>query len=223
MILSRFASGCDLYSSDTSHCQSRALGVLPSSEREVCSSIFGFTEKLTLCSYVPKKGRAVILLSSMHHDARISDGEQRKPTLILDYNANKGAVDTIDMTTNTYSCNRQTHKYPTKLFTNMLNVACWNSFVIWMINNPEWNRGNLAKRRLFLKELAETLMKPFIRRRSLQPRLPASVRAAMELCGVKSLQGDMYPQAISGNQADRFVYNEHSAKGSLCLSHDISD
>ena len=79
-----------------------------SSEHKVHSSIFGFTEKLTLCSYIPKKGRAVILLFSMHHDASISDGEQRKLTLILDYNSNKGAVDTIDMTTNTYSCNCQT-------------------------------------------------------------------------------------------------------------------
>ena len=215
-----------------------------SSECKVHSSIFGFTKKLTLCSYIPEKGRAVILLSSMHHDARISDGEQRKPTLILDYNSNKGAVDTIDMTTNTYSCNRQTRKYPTKLFTNMLNVACWNSFVIWMMNNPEWNRRNLAKRRLFLKELAETLMKPYICRQSLQPRLQASVRAAMELCGVKPPQGDIHLHAISVNRTDRgrchmcekrhqvrgicvlyhrFVCNDHSTKGSLCLSHEISD
>ena len=86
----------------------------------------------------------------------ISDVEEKKSNLILDYNSMKDAVDTIEMTTNTYSCHRQTRKYPTKLFTNILNVACWNIFVIWMMNNPEWNRGNLAKRRLFLKDFAET-------------------------------------------------------------------
>lgn len=215
-----------------------------SSQREVYSSIFAFTEKLTMCSYVPKKRKSVILLSSLHHDASISDGEERKPILILDYNAKKGAVDTIDMTTSTYSCNRQTRKYPTKLFTNMLNVACWNSFVIWIMNNQEWNRGNLAKRRLFLKDLAENLMMPHIRRRSLQPRLLASVRTAMDLCGVKTHQAvDQLPTA-PGNPTDRgrchmcvkrhqvrgicvlcrkFVCNDHSIKGSLCLTHDLSE
>ena len=115
----------------------------------------------------------------------------------------KDAVDTIEMTTNTYSCHRQTRKYPTKLFTNILNVACWNIFVIWMMNNPEWNRGNLAKRRLFLKGFAETLMKPHIRRRSLQPRLQASVRTAMDLCGVNPPQEDGQFPATRGNRADR--------------------
>ena len=213
-------------------------------QREVHSSTFGFTEKLTLCSYVPKKRKAVILLSSLHHDAIISDGEERKPKLILDYNSKKGAVDTIDMTTNTYSCNRQTRKYPTKLFTNMLNVACWNSFVVWMTNNPDWNRRNLAKRRLFLKDLAEALMKPHIWRRSVEVKLHSSVRIAMDLCGVKSPQANDEVPAARGDRPERgrchmcekrnqvrgfcvmchkFVCNDHSNKGSICVSHDLPE
>ena len=66
-----------------------------SSQREVHSSMFGFTEKLTLCSYVPKKGKAVILFLSLHHDASISDGQEKKSNLVLDYNSIKGAVDII--------------------------------------------------------------------------------------------------------------------------------
>jgi hypothetical protein len=34
--------------------------------REVYSTVFGFSEKGTLCYYVPKKNKAVILLSTMH-------------------------------------------------------------------------------------------------------------------------------------------------------------
>ncbi|GAV09981.1 hypothetical protein RvY_19465 [Ramazzottius varieornatus] len=42
---------------------------LPSKYREVHSSLFGHTSDFTLVSYVPKKGKAVTLLSSMHLDA----------------------------------------------------------------------------------------------------------------------------------------------------------
>ena len=41
--------------------------------REVYSSLFGHREQLTLVSYVPKKGKAVILLSSNHCDAELSN------------------------------------------------------------------------------------------------------------------------------------------------------
>ena len=63
--------------------------------------MFGFIEKLMLCSYVPKKGKAFPL--GLLHDTSISEGEERKPSLFLDYNSMKGAVDTIDITTNTYA------------------------------------------------------------------------------------------------------------------------
>ncbi|GAV10041.1 hypothetical protein RvY_19539 [Ramazzottius varieornatus] len=42
---------------------------LPSKYSEVHSSLFGHTSDFTLVSYVPKKGKAVTLLSSMHLDA----------------------------------------------------------------------------------------------------------------------------------------------------------
>ena len=121
----------------------------------------------------------------------------------------------------------------------MLNVACWNSFVVWMMNNPQWNGGNLAKRRLFLKELAERLIKPYIRRQSLQTRLQVSVQAAMELYCMKPPQDDIHSHATSMNRSDRgrchmcekrhqvrgvcilchrVVCNDHSTKGSICLS-----
>lgn len=42
-----------------------------SSERAVESSLFGFSEDLTLVSYVPKKSKAVNMLSTMHHDRSV--------------------------------------------------------------------------------------------------------------------------------------------------------
>ena len=55
----------------------------PSNSREVHSSEFGFNNNLTLVSYCPKKVKAVILLSSMHSDKSVDDGEKKKPQIIF--------------------------------------------------------------------------------------------------------------------------------------------
>ena len=52
----------------------------PSKQREEHSSIFGFSGPLTLVSFV-KKGKAVVLLSSMHHDTEVVV-EDSKPDII---------------------------------------------------------------------------------------------------------------------------------------------
>lgn len=64
--------------------------------REALSSKFGFTDTHTLASYIPKKNRNVILMSTLHKDAAVTTREDRKPQIILDYNSNKGGVDCLD-------------------------------------------------------------------------------------------------------------------------------
>ena len=56
--------------------------------------MFGFQEDITCVSYVPKKGKTVVLMSSMHHDDKIdeSTGELMKPDIISFYNSTKGGV-----------------------------------------------------------------------------------------------------------------------------------
>ncbi|CAF1503089.1 unnamed protein product [Rotaria sordida] len=63
--------------------------------REIGSSLFGFQDDLTLVSFVPKQNKAVLVLSSKHHDNQV-DIKTGKPIIILDYNKTKGAVDTVD-------------------------------------------------------------------------------------------------------------------------------
>ncbi|KAJ4434657.1 hypothetical protein ANN_23222 [Periplaneta americana] len=65
--------------------------------REVLSSEFAFKDYTTLVSYVPKKNKAVVLLSAMHHDKSIdSQSPKKKPEIILQYNKTKGGVDLMD-------------------------------------------------------------------------------------------------------------------------------
>ena len=68
----------------------------PSKRREVLSTVFGFHDKVTICSYVPKRSKAVVLLSSMHLDTEVSNNAQKKPEIIQYYNKKKTGVDTMD-------------------------------------------------------------------------------------------------------------------------------
>ena len=99
--------------------------------RGAFSSKFAFTPTITLVSYLPKRNKNVVLLSTLHKTAEISDCENRKPAFILDYNHNKGGVDNLDTVIGTYSCNRMTARWPLVIFHKIIDVSSYNAFVIW--------------------------------------------------------------------------------------------
>ncbi|XP_071390069.1 piggyBac transposable element-derived protein 4-like [Centroberyx affinis] len=148
--------------------------LLTTKNRRVKSSKFVYTADTSLVSYVPKKGKNVVLMSTLHRDGRICGQEHQKPEIIMDYNATKGGVDNMDKLVTAYSCKRRTLRWPLVIFFDILDISAYNAFVIWMALNPEWNRGKLQRRRLFLEELGKALMRPQIQRRQHVPRTPAS-------------------------------------------------
>ena len=119
----------------------------PAKSRELNSSAFGFTNNLTMVSYCPKKSKAVILLSSMHNDKSVDDGEKKKPQIILYYKT-KGGVDTVNQMVRNYSCKRITWRWPTVLWHNMLDIASLNAFTIFKVllqkDNLEVANSSLA-------------------------------------------------------------------------------
>ena len=59
-------------------------------QRDVHFYIFGFTNDLTLVSYVLARNKTVILLSSQHHeDTCMGEEKDHKPEIIMHYNATK--------------------------------------------------------------------------------------------------------------------------------------
>lgn len=142
--------------------------------RPVKSSKFVYTADTSLVSYVPKKGKNVVLMSTLHRDGRVCDQEHQKPEIIMDYNATKGGVDSMDKLVTAYSCKRRTLRWPLVIFFDMLDISAYNAFVIWMAVNKDWNRGKLQRRRLFLEELGKALVRPKTLRRQCVPRTPAS-------------------------------------------------
>lgn len=122
----------------------------PSRDRAVESSIFGYTDKLTMVSYVPQKNKAVVLLSSQIRKDTIVPEEKNKPKIILFYNKTKGAVDTGDKMTREYSCARPTRRWPFRVFMEIIDMAALNAYVIFKMRHPEWNANNTGKRKFFI-------------------------------------------------------------------------
>lgn len=92
---------------------------LPYRSTEVNSSLYGFTKELTLLSYVPKKSKAVLTLSSTHISA--NDDQNGKPSMISDYNIFKGGVDSLDLKCANSSPSKGTTRWPIAFFA-MVNV-----------------------------------------------------------------------------------------------------
>lgn len=101
--------------------------------RNVKSNMFGLGDNMVLVSDVPKVGKNVLLISTMHN-ANV-DPETKKPDIILSYNDTKGGVDVIDRLCANYNCARVTKRWPMAVFYAMLNVSTINRDVRLMENN----------------------------------------------------------------------------------------
>ena len=78
----------------------------PNNAKPERSSVFGFSGNLTIVSYAPSRGKAVVLLSTMHHTAT-TEGEEDKTEIVLHYNKTKNSVDNMDHLTMIFSCRRK--------------------------------------------------------------------------------------------------------------------
>ncbi|XP_049316958.1 piggyBac transposable element-derived protein 4-like [Bactrocera dorsalis] len=150
-------------------------------KKPVFSSTFAFNSKMVLVSYIPKKNKNVILLSTNHNKIEIHDSEQKKPKTIMDYNATKGAVDFLDKMVSAYSCKRMTRRWPVAIFHNMIDISCFNAYVLYCDTNPDWKQKSKIQRRLFLEKLGMELVNDHIDRRKTFPRTNASLELVQRM------------------------------------------
>ena len=125
------------------------------------------------------------MLSLMLYTCLVGDQtEKRKPYAILDYNANKCGVITMDQMLGTYSCKRATQRWPLAMFYNMLDVAALAAFTIYNEIKPikRSDRG-----RSFLLLLTKQLATPNIEERALNNHITSypGIRNAMEAFDVR--------------------------------------
>ena len=147
-----------------------------STGRELYSSLFGFQKHMTLVSYIPKKNKCVLLLSTMHNDDSIdtTSAESKKPEIITFYNLTKGAIDVVDEMSAAYSTARISNRWPMVVFFSMLNTASINARVLLLSTDKPDEK--YRKRRLFLKDLALNLLKEHIEERRMQPNISRNLR-----------------------------------------------
>nr|CAH7754571.1 unnamed protein product [Callosobruchus chinensis] len=115
--------------------------------REELSSTLGFQENIMITSYVPRKNKVVLLMSTFHLtpdiDPRTED--KKKPEVITFYNCTKAGVDVVDELSASYDVSRNSRRWPLTIFFAMLNCAGINALVIHSANT-----GITMKRRNFL-------------------------------------------------------------------------
>lgn len=139
--------------------------------REPGSYIFGFQKDATLVSYVPKRNRAVILLSTMHSDSAV-DPETKKPDILTQYDCYKGGVDSVDKLCSTYTVSRRTRRWSLAIFFQLLNIAGVNSQILYNQIHDERHKY----RRIFLKNLSLSLMKQHLEERAMLKNLPVDIK-----------------------------------------------
>ncbi|XP_046726710.1 piggyBac transposable element-derived protein 4-like [Silurus meridionalis] len=145
------------------------------------SSVFAFTNNTTAVNYIQKRGRNVILLSTRHREAVVTEGPKCKPEIVNYYNRCKGGVDNLDKVVGTYSCRRKTNRWPQTFFFNMVDLSAYNAYVIFTAIDPSWNCQKLYRRRLFLEELGHSMVSAAIVKRKHLPRTPIAAAMVREL------------------------------------------
>uniref|UniRef100_A0A1B6M803 PiggyBac transposable element-derived protein domain-containing protein n=1 Tax=Graphocephala atropunctata TaxID=36148 RepID=A0A1B6M803_9HEMI len=148
--------------------------------RPVKSSFFVFGKppnKCLLTSYVPKRGKNVLLLSTMHKDDRIDEdsGDLLKPEVITFYNLTKEGVDVVDRLKSEYDVSRISNRWPLRLFFTMLNVGAINSQIVFRANTQQ-----TISRRSYLMQLAKTLTQPHLEIRAAIPHLHVELKQKIQ-------------------------------------------
>jgi len=166
--------------------------------RQELSSLFGFHDQLTLVSFVPKPGKAVLAISTLHHDATTDAQMSNKPEIILHYNGTKSGVDNMDHLATMHTTRRKINRWPMVLFFNILDIAGIASYILWVGNNPDWQTLNATRRRrLFLTDLGYAMVTPHMKQRAMTPTIQAPIRAAMKNCGVEAQPRQPHSASIS--------------------------
>lgn len=149
---------------------------LSNKNRKEGSALYGFTNNMTLLSYVPKKNKLVLLVSSMHHSKGINDEETNKPEMVAFYNHTKGGVDSMDQKCATYSANRRSRRWPLSIFYMMVNISTANTHILNLCFKDVPN----TKRFQLIENLALKLIRPHLVRRMTIPNLRTEVQSLIK-------------------------------------------
>ncbi|XP_003366087.1 conserved hypothetical protein, partial [Trichinella spiralis] len=103
-----------------------------------------------MISYVPRKNKNVLLMTSCHTKLKIDNQrDDRRPNIINDYNLGKGGVDSRDSRIEDFSCKRKTNKC-TMLMLYLIVDVCINNAYLLMSQQQSYKKT----KKHFMKELS---------------------------------------------------------------------
>lgn len=108
------------------------------------------------------------------HDTNEIDNETGKPIVIMDYNATKSGVDTVDQKCANYSTKRKTRRWPMAVFYRFLDMNGVDAHVPSTANNL--NNPNAKKTRMDFLE-AFSLLENHFKERTNVKNLPLDIKA----------------------------------------------
>ncbi|XP_043471836.1 piggyBac transposable element-derived protein 3-like [Leptopilina heterotoma] len=144
---------------------------LPSKTRQVNSSFLGHSKDGVLLSFVPKKNKAVLIISSMHSFADADQNNNGLPEMISFYNLTKGGVDSMDLKCAIYQSSRRTRRWPMAVFFRLLDISVTNAFILYKC----YKNASELSRRKFITNVAMDLILPHINCRK-KDNLPRKVK-----------------------------------------------
>lgn len=145
-------------------------------------SIYDHENKIMILSYIPKRKKNVIIMTSGNHDADIDDSDRHRPIVITEfYNKSKGGVDLLDQQIEEYTVRRKTNRWPLLMFFDCLDVGCYNAYIMMRSSIPSYDR------KTFLKDLALGLSQSYAERRlqKCNDKLHAHIRQAAVQVGYR--------------------------------------
>ena len=131
-------------------------------------------DNIQIVAYKAKKTKMVIVLSSEHCAPTLSNADNRKPSVIIDYNHRKGGTDRMDQMIASYTTKYKSRRWHVPVFCNILDIACLNAFVLHKELFPQVNQHKSNRRRLFLLSLGFALVRHQQESRIRAQELPAS-------------------------------------------------
>ena len=128
-------------------------------------SDFCYRKDSVLISYQSKKAKNVVLLSSMHNDSKIDEGEKKKPEIVLKYNQTKGGVDSMDQMAHSFTRKRKSRRWPLVQFFNILDISTIAARIVYSRKFPNDQLSKPDSRQQFNIKIAKQLVLPQIQRR----------------------------------------------------------
>lgn len=116
------------------------------------------------------------------------------------YNSTQDGIDMLDQKCSIYSTSRRTQRWPMAIFYRMLDISAANAYIINKMNQAQPKISRLV----FMKQLAEDLIKPHLERRvhtfGLQRDLQFSIRRILKI--------EQTPSTSSSDNPEKFEKKE---------------